>query len=131
MDTIINGALFSQFENKQQVLTPWVGFDLDGTLAVHGEWRGPRYIGDPIMPMVERAKAYIANGTDIRIVTARVGGSMSDHDRSEVMFAIDNWCKQHLGRTVRITASKDYQMLYLYDDRCRQVIPNTGIVVGE
>jgi hypothetical protein len=30
------------------------------------------------------------------------------------------------GRTFEITCKKDYQMVALYDDRCVQIIPNTG-----
>jgi hypothetical protein len=40
--------------------------------------------------------------------------------------AIDAWCLEHLGRTLEVTAIKDYGMLQLWDDRCVQVIPNTG-----
>lgn len=31
---------------------PWLGVDLDGTLAVYDKWRGIEHIGAPIPAMV-------------------------------------------------------------------------------
>lgn len=33
---------------------PWIGVDLDGTLAEYHGWQGPDNIGSPVQPMVER-----------------------------------------------------------------------------
>lgn len=49
----------------------WVGFDLDGTLAKYEGWKGPESIGEPIAPMIDLVKDYLAAGTEVRIVTAR------------------------------------------------------------
>ena len=38
----------------------WVGVDLDGTLATYDEWRGIEHVGEPIAPMVERVKRWLA-----------------------------------------------------------------------
>ena len=38
----------------------WIGVDLDGTLAEYLGWQGMGHIGEPIAPMVERVKAWLA-----------------------------------------------------------------------
>ena len=89
---------------------------------------GPEHIGKPIPRMVERVKGWLAAGRDIRIFTARVGPQPGDEaDRSRV--AITAWCIEHLGRPLPVTATKDYQMIELWDDRCVQLITNTGMRV--
>ena len=48
-------------------MKPWVGFDLDGTLAEYTEWKGPTHIGKPIPKMVDLAKRYEKEGIGIKI----------------------------------------------------------------
>jgi hypothetical protein len=102
----------------------WIGVDLDGTLAVYDVWRGDTHIGDPIAPMVDCVKQWLSEGKDVRIFTARVhsGGWL-------VRNAIISWCEKHLGQELPITCCKDMHMIELWDDRCVQVITNTGIAV--
>jgi hypothetical protein len=106
---------------------PWIGVDLDGTLArTDGSTDG---IGDPIPEMVERVRAWLANGIVVKIVTARIGSLDKDNDRDEikaVRLAIRNWCEKHVGSRLEVTGSKDYGMLILYDDRAVQVKTNSG-----
>jgi len=115
----------------------WIGVDLDGTLARYDGWRGIEHVGEPIAPMVERVKRWLASGLDVRIFTARVDGgtaalSMGDkngeahRDVDAVKHHIEVWCERHLGRVLPITCTKDYAMIELWDDRCVQVEPNTG-----
>lgn len=52
----------------------WIGVDLDGTLAHYDGWKGPEHIGAPIPAMVERVKAWLAEGKEVRISTARADG---------------------------------------------------------
>lgn len=106
----------------------WVGFDLDGTLAEYTTWQGEEYIGAPIPPMVERLQAYLARGVEVRIFTARVGPGC---DIERALPPIERWCEEHLGVCLPVTATKDFGMALLYDDRCKQVIPNTGVLVEE
>lgn len=111
----------------------WVGVDLDGTLA---KYTGQVYdIGEPIPLMVERVKEMLAQGKDVRIMTARVGrgsgkfgfgGDEAFIRAQEALIA--NWCQRNLGRELPITASKDFQMVELWDDLARRVIYNTGVV---
>lgn len=110
----------------------WIGVDLDGTLAVYTDWSGPTDIGEPIAPMVERVKGWLAEGKDVRIFTARVANTLGDtRIVAEIVEAISDWCAEHLGQRLPITCAKDYGMVELWDDRCVQVVPNTGLTVRE
>lgn len=116
----------------------WIGVDLDGTLAHLDvkpipQWDGS--IGAPIGPMVTRVKQWLEEGHDVRIVTARVTevSGVTDGPRSVAAQrdVIRRWCVQHLGCELPITATKDYDMLELWDDRAVQVIQNTGFSVND
>jgi len=50
----------------------WIGVDLDGTLAIYTELTPLLKIGEPIPPMVDRVKRWIAEGHEVRIMTARM-----------------------------------------------------------
>lgn len=138
----------------------WIGVDLDGTLAI---WKGHfdvLAIGDPIPAMVDRVKAWIAAGQDVRIFTARVGPATRDeclaafagitYQNIEALCGretmdleipeiwerfqrelIGCWCDSHLGQRLPITATKDFHMYQLWDDRCIQVQSNTGLTILE
>jgi hypothetical protein len=74
--------------------------------------------------MVERVKAWLAAGKDVRIFTARVGCAP---DMLETVLApINQFCVDQFGQTLEITNVKDFGLIELWDDRCVQVIPNTG-----
>lgn len=103
----------------------WIGVDLDGTLAHYDGWQGADHIGPPVPLMLERVKRWLAEGREVRIFTARI----SDGDEA-VYEAIRTWCYDHIGRYVSVTNIKDQHMIELWDDRCVQVIPNTGMPVG-
>lgn len=103
----------------------WIGVDLDGTLAQYNGWQGEDHIGEPIPAMVERIKKWLSEGTEVKIFTARV----SHHPHAEDY--IREWCEKHVGAVLPVTATKDYGMVELWDDRCVQVIPNTGIAVQD
>lgn len=102
----------------------WIGVDLDGTLAVYDHWRGPEHIGAPIPPMVARVKAWLAAGRAVRIFTARVGGTPDE--AAAARGPIQRWCMEHIGVMLPITATKDYGMIEIWDDRAVQVECNTG-----
>lgn len=104
----------------------WIGVDLDGTLAEYDYWRGPEHIGAPIEAMVERVKRLLAAGKDVRIFTARVCPGQPEGDALKATLAINNWCRAYLGRTLPVTATKDWMMGVLYDDRAVCVESNTG-----
>lgn len=103
----------------------WIGVDLDGTLAAYGEWRGVDSIGDPVPHMVSRVHRWMAEGQDVRIMTARV--SRPGEEGWRALIAIQNWCQKHIGAVLPVTCQKDFAMIELWDDRAIQVIPNTGL----
>lgn len=126
----------------------WIGFDLDGTLAMYDGWKGIDHIGAPIGPMVSLIKKYRAQGRRVKILTARIaphrledgtigeayitvpkgdGGATRQYARQY----INDWCHFNLGFVPEIVYAKDQLMLELYDDRVKQVEPNTGIVIED
>ena len=104
----------------------WIGVDLDGTLAYYDKWRGIEHIGEPVPVMLDRVKKWLDEGRDVRIFTARVGSADDGRSPTETIRVIQDWCLQHLGKILRITCSKDLGMVELWDDRCIQVITNSG-----
>ena len=126
----------------------WIGVDFDGTLATYDAWRGSSHTGEPIAPMIERVKAWLAEGREVRIFTARVWphalispdwnvSVISGADKERLFestgsaLAVQQWCQKHIGRILPITCVKDYGMIELWDDRAVQVRMNTGEPVGE
>lgn len=105
----------------------WIGVDLDGTLAMYQGWQGIASIGAPVPAMVERVRQWVSEGRDVRIFTARVGpGSRTPEELPATIQAIEDWCINYIGAVLPITATKDFGMVELWDDRCVQVEPNTG-----
>lgn len=117
----------------------WYGVDLDGTLARYDGWTGGQ-IGEPIPLMLDRVKAWLAEGVEVRIVTARIactglhvpGSTLDGPDfAGEQQSLIEQWCLKHIGQKLRVTAFKDFAMVELWDDRAIQVDMNTGRRIGE
>lgn len=111
----------------------WIGVDLDGTLAVYDGWKGLCHIGEPIMPMVERIKAWLAEGYEVRIFTARMSAGQDEHGDTAEDFAkaLVYWLRAvGLPGSLVPTNVKDFSMVELYDDRAVQVEVNTGKLVG-
>ena len=102
----------------------WIGVDLDGTLAYHGDWQGSTHVGEPIPLMLERVKKWLSEGIEVRIMTARVAST--SHGREEAREAIKAWCKEHVGIELEVTSEKDYGMIELWDDRSVSIEFNTG-----
>lgn len=113
----------------------WIGVDLDGTLATYDGWRDGA-IGAPVPEMVARVKRWLAEGKDVRIFTARacildgispVSLQRADREFAEKQVAlIQDWCEQHIGQRLPVTATKDFMCVEIWDDRCIQVHANTG-----
>lgn len=111
----------------------WIGVDLDGTLAHYTGWKGPTHIGSPVPLMLERVRAWLKEGKDVRIFTARVssdGTERRDREAAEARVAIEDWCAIHVGRVLPVTNVKDYAMVELFDDRAVTVEQNTGRLIG-
>lgn len=119
-------------------MKPWIGVDLDGTLAEYHGYVGPETIGPPIPLMLERVRRWVREGKDVRIFTARVDGAKAvepqDYTPETEAFKqvpivrrhIEEWCLEHIGCVLPVTNIKDYAMVELWDDRAVQVEKNTG-----
>lgn len=101
----------------------WIGVDFDGTLAVHDT-------GEPIPAMVERVKRWVAEGQEVRIVTARVNQPVLKGQNPIQRQYVERWCRRYLGVTLKVTASKDPYMIELWDDRAVHVVRDTGAFEG-
>lgn len=121
--------LTSNYVTKQG----WIGVDLDGTVAVYDRWRGPLHIGAPIPKIVARIQKWIAEGYEVRLVTARAstdGTPGRDQAVAQFLLAFSVWSEKHIGHRLKVTCSKDFDMLELWDDRAVQVEENTGELIG-
>lgn len=98
---------------------PWIGVDLDGTLAKHDMWISKTHIGKPVDLMLNRVKAWIAQGIRVKIVTARAC-------EADGIPPVKIWLKKQGLPELEVTNEKDFGMIELWDDRAIQVIPNTG-----
>lgn len=98
----------------------WIGFDLDGTLAVYDGWHGIHYIGAPIKSVVDQLKFYLACGVKVRIFTARC------QEGPEAIDYVIKWCLYNIGVALPVTDRKDFDMVALIDDRAVTVEKNTG-----
>jgi hypothetical protein len=111
---------------KSKTGSPWVGIDVDKTLAKFEKWKGLDVVGKPIPEMVERVKKMLADGKDVRIFTARVSHDPKGIGRA----AIEAWCHRYLGKALPVTCVKDQWFIDGYDDRMHRVEANTGKVLA-
>ena len=99
---------------------PWVGVDLDGTLAEATPWRGMSHIGPAVPLMLRRVKLWLEKGVRVKVVTARAGDP-------EGLAATQAWLKAQGLPDLEVTDRKDFGMIELWDDRAIQVVQNTGM----
>lgn len=98
---------------------PWIGVDLDGTLAHYSGWKGEDEIGEPIALMKKRVIAWTAQGWRVKIMTARAS-------QPSAVCTIHKWLERHGMPKLEVTNIKDFQMVELWDDRAIRILPNTG-----
>lgn len=116
-----------QFFEKGQIRdahSPWIGVDLDGTLAADTgrqlwDSEGRPRIGAPVPEMVARVKAWLAKGFTVKIFTARASSGVQ-------VAAIRQWLARRGLPDLEVTNVKDFNMVMLWDDRCVQVERNSG-----
>jgi uncharacterized protein YggL (DUF469 family) len=103
---------------------PWVGFDLDGTLAEYHEWGKP--IGKPIKRMIDLLLLFYESGKindfDVKIFTAR-----AYHEEDKLV--VVKWLKKHNLPDLEVTCIKDHGFRFLFDDRATRVIKNSGCII--
>ena len=104
----------------------WIGVDFDGTLAYYDS--GQKELGPPIPAMVQRIKEWLHLGYEVRIFTARVG-NRPFWEQAATTTKIQEWLLAHGLPALQVTATKDYKMTVLYDDRVVQVEHNTGRLI--
>jgi hypothetical protein len=108
-------------------IRPWIGVDLDGTLATWYDGQG-QAIGLVIEPMRNLILDWIKEDEcDVKIFTARVAQYESDW----IMYDVQNWLQNNGMPRLEVTNIKDQYMVELYDDRAVQVEFNTGYIMGE
>jgi hypothetical protein len=117
----VSGYLPLEEQSDQQVAQdgPWIGVDLDGTLAKHDLWISKHHIGKPVPQMMKRVKLWIDQGIRVKIVTARASDP-------EGIPPVEAWLKKQGLPELEVTNEKDFSMIELWDDRAIQVIHNTG-----
>ncbi|MBU1195129.1 MAG: hypothetical protein KKE62_04695 [Proteobacteria bacterium] len=103
---------------------PWVGVDLDGTLAYWDSSSSIEQIGEAVPAMLALVKKMIHNNMRVKIFTARANDP-------EQLGLIREWLKANGLPELEITNVKDYYMQRLYDDRCIQVERNTGRLIAD
>ncbi len=131
----------------------WIAVDLDGTCFTYTEWVGWNVFGKPIKPMIDRMKQWVAEGRDVRIMTARVGLPLRDRysestsidilprsrcrvtgqafsDAMMIKVIQDLLEKNGLPR-LQVQCYKDVDMIEQWDDRAVQVVPNTGQTLAD
>lgn len=116
-----------KYTDKTQVRyggSPWIGVDLDGTLAHDLGNKGLDEIGSPIKPMLKRVKKWIAEGKTVKIFTARASAPRQ-------IVAVKKWLAHHGLPDLEVTNAKDMRMIELWDDRCVQVMTNSGEPVNK
>lgn len=118
------GRKFTDNTQMQYGGSPWIGVDLDGTLARDlGSGRGED-IGSPIEPMLIRVKRWIADGHTVKIFTARASSPRQ-------VVAVKKWLASCGLPNLEVTNVKDQRMMELWDDRCVQVTTNLGEPISE
>lgn len=80
--------------------------------------------------MVERVKAWLAQGVEVRIFTARAYTPKEWLGENRAISFVEAWCEKHLGMKLPVTCVKDFAMMELYDDRAIRVEMNTGKLIG-
>lgn len=98
-------------------------FDLDATLAEYHGYQGDDHIGEPIPEMMEKVQKFLDEGKEVVIFTARAHNPKSKQ-------IVQNWLEKHGLPRLEVTNIKRPEFSRIYDDRARQVEPNTGRLVA-
>lgn len=96
--------------------------DFDGTIVHQDTDEYKREIGKPIMPMIEKIKRELANGSIVKIFTARASEYTDPLEKLE----IEQFCAKYIGQILPITATKEHGITEMWDDRAVKVIKNKG-----
>lgn len=97
-----------------------IAVDLDGTLAEYHGWKGPEHIGIAVPKMLERVKAWIKEGEEVKIFTARI------HNDEVALATVRTWLIENGIGALEVTNIKSPDMKEFWDDRAVKVEFNTG-----
>ena len=96
---------------------PWVGVDLDNTLAEFDVFRGWDHVGAPIPNAVDLVKDLLQQGRAVKIFTARVAPNAEGKDHIPIArAAIEAWTAMVFGRALPATSQKDVYCTRIVDD---------------
>jgi len=118
---------------KKQMPEPWIGFDLDGTIASYDKFKGWQYIGDPVPGFINLIKKLRALGVTCKILTARASAESRAIDGltfEQVEKVIQDWTQIHIGERLPVVTEKGAAMICLFDDSVIQVDKNTGMLTA-
>jgi len=108
-------------DDKIKQLTYYIG--LDGVLAYYERWGNEGDIGEPINDMKNKILKWINNGITIKIFTARAY-------KEESINHIRKWLLLNgLPPTLEITNIKGTDCDLILDNKAREVIHNTGMII--
>lgn len=110
-----NAGLYKSVPAHQE---PWIGVDLDGTLAYYDG--DASRIGNPIPRMLERVQRWLREGKRVKIMTSRAVDQ-------EGINQVRAWLHEHGVGDLEVTCQKDPGMVALWDDRAVGVHRNTGL----
>jgi len=102
---------------------PWIGIDLDGTLAIIDHNTSGVVIGEPVEVMRIILESHITEGYKIKIFTARAS-------YPEQIPIVKKWLKDNNFPELEITCQKDFAMIRFYDDSAVTIERNTGRILG-
>lgn len=122
-------------ESKQRI----IGCDFDKTMAHYEDGDidklGPEHVGEPIPEMVEKIKQALADGAEVYVFTARVnpgdGTFKKALNATKSYVVISEWCQRNIGTVLPITHEKSWRWSEIWDDKAKEVLPNTGIFITE
>lgn len=96
-----------------------IAVDFDGTLVKYLGFTDSSSIGPPVPSMVARVKAWLKEGRNVIIFTARA-------QVPECIPYVEDWCLEHLGQRLLVTNQKTLDIVEIWDDRAISVRFNTG-----
>jgi hypothetical protein len=115
---------------SEHEFNPCIAVDFDGTLC---RYAGREYIdfdpckaGEPVELNVARVKAWLAQGEEIVIFTARMNPVYSEEERTKSKKCIDDFCMENFGRIFEVTCEKHPRFKFMLDDKSVRVVRDTG-----
>lgn len=121
-------------DNERKGPLAWA-IDFDGSLAHYDHFRGVDHLGDAVPEAVHKVQEARKRGEQVWIHTARISPSDDSFeqgiDATQGFVLLAQWCLQNIGELLPITNIKNRRWKFMMDDRGRELIPNTGVMLRE